>query len=110
MQWFHRRRDHKFYASHAISLFVDPNVLPVDLLYIHNVSKLMFDVVSSAQLTIFCNYSIALQMSILMKPGSPLIIIFTSIFPKVTYLKTLLVDLVPGYGLNTGENTCNDDK
>ena len=34
--------------SHAIPLFVDSNVLPVDLLYIHNVSKLMFDVVSKS--------------------------------------------------------------
>ena len=32
-------------ASHALPLLRDPNVLLVDLLYIHNVSKLMFIVV-----------------------------------------------------------------
>ena len=50
-------------------------------------------------LTIYCSYLIALQMSILIKPGPPLITIFTSIFPKVTYLKTPLIDLMPGYGM-----------
>ena len=49
-------------------------------------------------LTISCSYSIALQMSILIKPGPQLILIFTSIFPKLTYLKTPLIGLVPDYG------------